>query len=352
MDMGTKQNKIRRLAVLVLSACLVLAGCGGGKEVVQEAPELLELAGAVREDVYAQYRDVYSLEIMETVVLPRQEELGFERPGVLEKVNVYTGKAVKKGDVLAELRDDSKEQYERLEEQLAQMREDNAYNNRHLEIDIEIAELSGQSTARLEMQLKQMKELQALEEKYLLDQLEEAGEEQGGYQLIAPFSGTVSAIVDYREGMSFSVDMPLLVLVSEDERYLQVDYVSPKKMESSHEYYVMVDGKRYELEYLPYSTEEMQKLTAKNEKKVTRFRMVDAQNAGLGKNAFVCLVGEYRENVLSVPKSVLYKERRDYFVYKVEGENLVKIPVEVGVLGDAYAEILSGLEEGACVYAE
>lgn len=349
--MGTRQNKIRRPVVFALSACLVLAGCGG-KEAVQEAPELLEAVHAVREDVYAQYRDVYSLDILETVVLPRQEELGFERSGVLKEVYVYTGKVVQKGDVLAELRDDSAEEYKRLEEQLAKMREDNAYDIRHLEIDIEIAKLSGQSTARLELQLKQMKERQDMDEKYLLDQLEETGKDQGGYQLIAPFSGTVSAIVDHWEGMPFSEDTPLLVLVSEDGRYLQADYMSQSKMEACHEYYVMVDGKRYELEYLPYSAEEMQKMTAKNEKKVTRFRMLDAQGAGLGKNAFICLVGEYRENVLSVPKSVLYKERKDYFVYKVEGESLVKTPVEVGVQGNAYAEILSGLEEGACIYAE
>ena len=71
---------------------------------------------------------------------------------------MYVGKKVEKGEVLAELRDDAGEEFERLTEQLEKLREDNAYNIRHLEIDIEIARLSGQDTARMKLQLKQMEE--------------------------------------------------------------------------------------------------------------------------------------------------------------------------------------------------
>ncbi len=350
--MEIKRNKIRRFLLPTLSLCLMLAGCGGEKEALQEAPELVEPAGGVRENVYAQYRDVYSLKVLETVVLPRQEELCFERAGILEKVYVYAGKQVEKGEVLAELRDSAGEEWERLNEQLAQMREENEYNNRYTEIDIEIARLSGQDVARMELLLAQRKELQAFEEKHLLEQIAVAEEERGHNQLVAPFAGTVTAIVEYREGMAFAENAPLLVLSSEDGRYLQTEYIGKQEMDSFHEYYVMVDGKRYELEYLPYTEEELQQISASGETKVSRYRMLDAQTAYPGRNAFICLMGEYRENVLTVPKSVLYKERRNYFVYQVDGENLVKTPVEVGVLGNAYAEILSGLEEGACVYAE
>lgn len=350
--MEIKQNKLCRWLAPALSLCLVFAGCGGAKETMQEAPELIEPAGAVQENAYAQYQDVYSLRVMETVVLPRQEELCFERAGILEKVYVYTGKQVEKGEVLAELRDDAGEEWERLNEQLTKMREENEYNNRCMEIDIEIARLSGQDVARQELVLAQKRQLQELEEKHLQEQLDVADGERGHHQLVAPFSGIITAIREYREGMAFSENSPLFVLSSEDGRYLQADYIGKQEINSCHEYYAMVDGKRYGLEYIPYTDEELQQISASNGKKVSKYRMVDAQGAGLGKNAFVCIVGEYKENVLALPKSVLYKERRNYFVYRVEGENLVKTPVEVGVLGNTYAEIISGLEEGACVYVE
>ncbi|MDE7325252.1 MAG: hypothetical protein K2N63_03075, partial [Lachnospiraceae bacterium] len=339
--MGIGRKKFRRAVVGILSTCLIFAGngCGDTKEVGQEVPELLEPLDVAQENVYAQYRDVYTMKVMETVVLPRQEELGFPRAGILENVYVYVGKKVEKGDVLAELKDEAGEECERLMQQLEKLREDNAYNYRHLEIDYEIARLSGQDTARLALKLKQTKELADFEEKYLEDLLLEAEKKRGNHQLIAPFSGTVTAIAGEWEnwdGMAISENTPFLVLADEDARFLQTDYIGKGEIESCHEYYVLVDGKRYELEYIPRSEEELQVMTAKNEMKTSRYRILDAKSAWLGKNAFVCIVGEYRENVLSLPKNVLYKERRNYYVYVSDGDTLVKTPVEVGVQGNHY----------------
>lgn len=349
--MGIGRRKIRRFAA-GLGACVMLAGCGGSRPAGQEAPELIEPADAVEDNVFAQYRDIYSLEVIETYVLPYQEELSFARAGILEDVCVYIGQEVEEGEVLAQLRDDASAECERLMEQLARMREENAYNNRHFEIDIEIARLSGQDTARMELQLAQAKELQDFEENHLLDMLEKAEGERGGYQITAPFSGTVTAVAQYYNGMAVTENTPLLALAREDGRYLQTDYVSKEKIASCTEYYVMVDGKRYELEYIPRNDEELQAMAAKNEKSTSKYRMLNAQETALGGNAFLCIVKDYRENVLAVPKSALYKEHRNYYVYQIEGEKHIKTPVEVGVLGDVYAEIISGLTEGACVYVE
>ncbi len=355
--MGIGQRKFRRAVALVLATCLVFAGsgCGGSKEVGQEAPELLEPLELAQENVYVQYRDVYSMKVLETVVLPRQEELCFQRAGIVENVYVYVGKKVEKGEVLAELRDDAGEEFERLTEQLEKLREDNAYNIRHLEIDIEIARLSGQDTARMKLQLKQMEELASFEEKYLLDLISEAEKQLGNHQLIAPFSGTVTAIAGTMmnwNGMAMSENTPMFALASEDSRFLQTDYINSEQEESYYEYYALVDGKRYELEYIPRTSEELQAMTVKGETKTSRFRMLDAQDAKLGKNVFLCIVENYKENVLSLPKSVVYKERRNYYVYVPEGDTLVKTPVEIGVQGNNYVEITSGLKEGACVYVE
>jgi|GEM_PF-4776718 len=352
-----KFRQIKFWQIFVLALCLLFSGCGD-KESESEAasrkevPELIEPISMKQESIYVQYRNVSSMQVMETVVLPYQEELGFDRSGILENIYAYIGKEVKEGEVLAELRDEAGEECERLSEELIQMQEENTYNNRHLEIDIEIAKLSGQDASRMELELAHNKELQAFEEEYLKGKIEEAKKESGNYQLLAPFSGTVTALINYGEGTAISEGNPILALASEDGRYLQTDYITQNAIEDCHEYYAVVDGKRYEIEYIPYSDEQLQMITTKNEKKVSKYRMIDAQGAWFGRNAFVCIVGEYRENVLAVPKSVLYKERRNYYVYKIEGDLHVKTPVEVGVIGDTYAEIISGLEEGECIYVE
>ncbi|MDE7211009.1 MAG: hypothetical protein K2O03_06140 [Lachnospiraceae bacterium] len=347
------RNKFGFCLALPIAACLAFVGCGdAGKEVMQEAPELIEPVDAVQENVYAQYRDVYSLQVMDTYVLPYQEGLSFERAGILKDVYVYVGQEVSEGDVLAELEDETAEECERLNAQLAQMREENAYNNRHLEIDIEIAKLSGQDASRMELQLKQQKELQAFEEEYLLGLLAKAEEGNGNSQIIAPFSGTITAIAEHWNGGAISGNTTLLMLAREDGRYLQADFISQEKIDSCYEYYALVDGERYELEYIPRTDEELRAMATGSQTKTVNYRMIGAQATELGENAFVCIVEEYRENVLALPKSVLYKERRDYYVYLVGEGQLVKTPVEVGIIGNHYAEIISGLEEGACVYVE
>ncbi len=203
--MGLK--KIKFLQIFVFAFCFLFNGCGdkeSGAASKQEVPELIEPISMKQESIYVQYRNVSSMKVMETVVLPYQEELGFSRSGILENIYVYIGKKVEKGEVLAELHDEAGEEYELLSQELTRMQEENAYNNRHFEIDIEIAKLSGQDVSRMELELAHRKELQAFEEEYLKDRIESAKKEGGNHQLLAPFSGTVTAIVGYGEGAAIS----------------------------------------------------------------------------------------------------------------------------------------------------
>lgn len=348
--MGIERKKgSRRIAVFSLCLCFALAGCGRAQE-ASEAPELLEPADTLQENAYAERRDVYTMRTMESVVLPYQEELSFSCSGIVESVDVYTGKIVKEGDVLAALYDTAGENCERLYKQLEAMQADNAYNNRRAEINIEIAKLSGQDTARLELELGQAKELQEFEEQHLLAQIEKAEAERGGNQLIAPFSGTVTAVSGLEEEAAAVEGSPVLVLAGEQERYLKTAYVERKVIDACHEYYALINGKKYALEYIPPTDEELEAIAVNGETIMSSFCLADAEEVTFGANAFVCIVSDYRENVIAVPKSALYKEGRDYYVYVLKEEIRVRQPVEVGVIGGVYAEITGGLEEGACIY--
>lgn len=359
--MGIEDRKSRlRLLAYALCGCFALAGCGGNAE-LPEAPELIEPADSLQENIYAERRDIYTLKTLESVVLPRQEELSFSCSGIIESVDVYIGKRVEEGQVLAAVHDTAGESCQILYEQLEAMRAESEYNNRRAEIEIEIARLSGQDTARLELLLAQSKEMQEFEEQHLMEQIEREEKEKGNNEIIAPFSGTVTAIakidlewdsVEAGRGVAVAQGDPVIVLAAEDERYLKTVYVDQKTIDACETYYALIDGKQYALEYIPYSDEELEAMTAGNQTILSSFRLLDAQDVAFGANAYVCLVSDYRENVLAVPKSALHKEWRDYYVYVLENEIRVKMPVEVGVIGEMYAEITEGLEEGACISVE
>lgn len=68
-----------------------------------------------------------------------------------------------------------------------------------------------------------------------------------------------------------------------------------------------------------------------------------------GMSAKVYISAEETSNVLAVPYSAIAYEGDDAYVYVANGNKTEKTKVEIGVEGDKYAEITSGLEIGDCV---
>ena len=331
---------------LLISGGLMFSGCG--QQEGPEVPELMDPVDATEEQYYAERRDLYVISSYDAAVLPYIEELSFSGSGKVERIYVGIGQQVKEGDLLAELSNGLDEEYERLQKQLETMRENNAYNNRIAEIELEKAGLLGQDTGRQELQLRHSKELQELEEKRLLETIRETEARLAGNRLTAPFEGTIAGIA-VEQNDFVSEGSPVFALADESEKYIQCDFVSDKEIRQCHSYYAVSGKGEYELEYLPYSASELVAVSFTGEKLKSRFRVKDPE-IRIGDYALVCLISNYRENVISVPKSAVVKENGESFVYVVDGDKRVKTKVKVGVTGTMYSEIIEGLEEGACVY--
>ncbi len=338
----------RRLFALGLCGGLLFSGCG--QQESQPAPELIDPVDATEEQYYAERRDLYVMNSYEAAVLPYLEELSFAGSGTVSRIYVSMGEQVEEGQLLAQLSNGLEEEYERLQKQLKTMREDNAYNNRIAEIELEKAGLLGQDTGRQELQLRHTRELQELEEGRLLKKIEETEIRLAANRLVAPFAGTVAGIAVDQGGFA-SEGSPVIALADESQRYIYCNYVGKQEIEACHRYYAISGKGEYELEYLPYSAKELVAISLTGEKLMSKFRVKDPE-IQLGDYAVVCLISNYRENVVSVPKNAVFKENGENFVYVVDGDKRVKTGVKVGVTGVMYSEIVEGLEEGACVYVK
>jgi len=70
-------------------------------------------------------------------------------------------------------------------------------------------------------------------------------------------------------------------------------------------------------------------------------------------NGTISVVLDSRENVLYLPKKTVYESEGKHFVYILGEDGLRQMKdVTVGMLGDEYIEIVSGLQEGDLVIAE
>ncbi len=346
-----KNRKWCHLAGL-LTIVLLSTGCGKQEDTPVVVPELLEPADIAEDTAYAERRDVYQLTSWESSVIPYLEELSFAASGIIEDINVSIGDTVKAGDVLMTLQD-GQSSYDALQEQLTELQEQNAAGNHATELDIEISKLSGQDTARQELLFRQQKELQQLEEKYLQEKLAATAETMDYYQIVAPFDGTVAAMSIYEKGAAIAENTPVLALAAEDEkRYLTAAYISDKVAETSERLYAIIGGREYELTYLPYTAGELATMSAKGITPVANYRLEGGEDVALGEYAIVCRLSNLRENVISIPHGAVYVENGEKYVYVINGDARVRTPIETGVSGVSYVEVVAGLEEGACVYVK
>ena len=70
----------------------------------------------------------------------------------------------------------------------------------------------------------------------------------------------------------------------------------------------------------------------------------------IGANATVDVIGGLAENALLVPVEALNEYAPgEYAVFKMVEDEPVLTPVEVGLMDNSFAEILSGLEQGDVV---
>lgn len=324
----------------ISAATLFLSGCGTKKT---EVPTLIEPVNSAIESMPVVVTDVYEVSVYTAEVIPKFLELSAEDDGTVSEVMVRVGDKVSEGDTLIRLKSGTSEEYERLAEQLSDMRKQNDYANRISEINIRISQLYGQDTSYQELELKQQKERQALEEKRLQNRMDALFEQESQASVSAPCDGVVVSLGETADGYSFSQGAPLIVIADESSKYVCTEYINRRTIEESHECYALIGDERYGLSLSHYSD-------ATGQKQTTMFSVDNEDGLSLGDYACVYVIGNYREQVVAAPVNAIYEEDGSKYVYIVMDNARVRTPITTGVEGAMYVEVLSGLQEGDRVY--
>ena len=340
-----------RLAALLMTAVLMLTGCSSG---TAERPELLEAVNANVDIAIAEVMDLSNMTFNSATVIPDVEEIGFDRAGYLYGIYVEPGDRVGEGEVLASLVGPNFKAISNLEDEIEELEEENEENFTYLEAELELEALSGADTEELELKLKHERELAELKLEEKRARLEELKEDDFGYIYItAPRDCIVVAVTTTRTNGYVAEGAPVCAIEGTGEPMVTCDFISEKKINALEDYYCLIDGQRYEIEYVPYTKEELKVLATNGVTTVSRFRFTsDITGIAAGDYAAVITVAGVADGVLAIPVNSVYSDSEGDYVYKVVDNVRIKQSVECGITNAAYVEIVSGLEEGDGVYVK
>ena len=250
---------IKRISVLMLAASL-LAGC---KASDAGRPALLEPVNASLESGIVERRDLSDITVYTAQLLPGIEEIGFEDDGYLYGVYVEAGDRVGEGTVLAALVGHDFDAINSLEESIENSRTDFEKKFEALELEIELERLAGRNTDELKLQLKHEREKAELTIGEKEARLERLKETDIGYNYItAPCDCIVMAVTRTGQGGYVAAGTPVVAIDYGDEMTLTCDYISEVTVNHAYDCYAMIGGVRTELEYIPYTKDEMRVMSA------------------------------------------------------------------------------------------
>lgn len=200
------------------------------------------------------------------------------------------------------------------------------------------------------LQLEQRTALYELDHEYALQQLAFLQDKKSDVTIHAGISGEVVALGELGYGDWIQGETPIIAVGDPQQKLLKCDYINKATASKAEEIYAFIDGKRYEITYVPIETEEYTRLTAQEEEVFTTFYLEgDTEEIGLGDYAAIVVVNERREHALSVPKEAIHKDDTGSYVYLIQGDENVYTSVRTGMSDGVYTEILSGLNEGDMV---
>ena len=121
------------------------------------------------------------------------------------------------------------------------------------------------------------------------------------------------------------------------------------------EYYAVINGEKYEVEYVePEASETGVITTTETSTGYSTFLIKDdSGTVKAGDFATVVVVSNRREGALCIPTDAIKSDTDGAFVYLYEGDEKTSYtPIKIGIKNGFYTEVLSGLSEGDKVVSE
>ncbi|MCR5476711.1 MAG: hypothetical protein K6E92_03680 [Lachnospiraceae bacterium] len=371
-----KNGYLRKIASVILAALLVLSACGqsgdglpapAGNGARSADIELQEPLAASIGTEKVTYRNLYDYEVLTGTVYPETWEYSFSQNVTLERFLVFPGQEVSKGTLLAKADTtaidrqikDLKERIDDLnlsygqsrgvaELQLAhevwyiETRQQQAGTDAELALDVQRAIFHRD---RLQQKMDNDQALYELDLAYLQAQLAQLQRDRAKRLIYSDRDGIVTAIAE--TGPNVREKTAVIALSDEGKKIFKCDYRSEKEMSKISRYYLVAEGKTYDLQYLPYTAEEYSKRLAAGEKVYSNFEVLDEEGTlELGCMGTLVLITDERHGVLSVSDSALHRDTGGYYANRVKDGHTEKVYVERGMLDGNFTEVLSGLEAG------
>ncbi|MBR3503169.1 MAG: hypothetical protein IKO07_02865 [Clostridia bacterium] len=368
-------RKTTLYALLAILLAASLSACAVREPEPESVPELLEPVGVKVDTAVATRGTLYAISAYEGSVVAAAEELRFEIGGRIDKVNVWPGKWVEEGELLFTLdQTELGERIESLERQLDYMEANGTYDDAAAEIDIELlgmrleklrADGADERTAALaaldleqaELNLRQAKELRALSEDSLREELKLLKADYGRNELRAPFSGNVFYLENLVEGSAVQANKTVAYIANPEDLTLTISTYLNEKRLARAVYYALIGDKKYEIELVPMTLQEMTSILLSSRSLPTHFRVVgpaeDLADVSAGQYAVVCLETGRVEDALLIPSGAVYWAAGERYVYvQTEDGGRERRTVTMGLTNGLNAQITDGLTEGEIVYVK
>ena len=387
-----KFNRLFNNLIISILGFSLLTGCGATKiddgtddDIVLENP-----VGVTEDYDVVSLRNMYQTEIYTGSVNPAVTEYSFSKTQNFKNFGALPGSNVNKGDVLVY------SQTKAIDKQISIAKEDlEDFENNYLsEIDalnkdiadakkaeyeasIPVSDMyswepdeetqkesydnwarlfmkpdsvykrATQNRLRLEQSLKEKTELYNLEHDYKVSALDRLENKIVDASIVSDTAGQIVSCGYYIDGDVIENDIPVIAVGDMNTRIIKTDYISKGVINNSLDYYAVINGQRYELEYEAIEPDEYNQMVANGEDVYSTFRIIDESGTvEIGQYAVVVLIKDRRTEVPCVPLDSLKKEQDSYYVYLFDGTNSVYTPVTIGMKDGYYAEVISGLSVG------
>lgn len=375
-------NKMKKLLIMTVSVALILgAGCAPSTQEEQAPPkELVEATTDKPQMVTVVKGDINKSEYYDGEINPSMQVLQFPRTGVFLEYQVSLGNTVDKGQVLAVTRPEYEQQIEDLEEQIESLRTE--YNNTITNYDLDLtttawkagqlrevievmdSEMEGfddicisfelilSEGEKVKVQKRQYMEKAEKEIAFREAKLARLKEKNESNIITAPEAGVITFLSDLQVGDMVGVTSYPIVLADTGKYVVQCEYIDKEDMDKMDFSYAMKDGKRYELQYVPYGDGEYERKKAKEEGVYTYFEIMNPdESIQFGEDIKIITVEEHRESVLIIPSDCIQVRDGKPSVYLNNNGNKELTYIETGLEDDINTEVLSGLQEGDMIYA-
>ncbi len=394
MDRIKNRRLIRRIFVFLLAFTL-LTGCGAmdiGSNLTEddgsESIELLDPVGTVMRYEKAELRELSRVSTYQGVVCPDTVEYSYESDQPFGMYRALPGDEVKAGDLLFDGDVDGfNDSIDEIEEANATLLDD--YTNYAADYAIDLAKAKksefeaasaymsvknneppedapyyagwAKSTQPLESRYRQAKEAREkmeqsnvekqqmfdLEYAYNEKRISRINEKKERAGVRATSDGEVVAANYYLPGDQVPQGSNIIAVGDPTQKEIICEYVSKSIVNKAASIYAIVDGKRYDVDYVNMEPEEYRRLKKLNDDVYTTFKIADSSNdIRLGQYAVIVVVEKSIPNALCVPKGAVNKDDNGFFVYKYEDGDSVYTPVQTGESDSGFTEITSGLTEG------